>query len=256
MRFLLMLVVLALSGSSVALASSEREYVTFDLYDCGIAATSLRNCQPANVVEWKQGEAFTLGLRLRDELGNKLGDTRVKLAVLDSDGEIISDALMLWGSESVVASTNADGEVLFKHIFLPQTLSLDTRLVVMANFVGLPSSHSFSLVNLAPPQLKLVGKPIVIFPQIFPPRVHWTLTYDKVLPVGTEVTWYAVASDGISATYQLELLKNKTNRIGITADSIDVNRDLYSHNGCYTLVVRVTPPGVSPETITASRIGC
>ena len=255
MRFLMMFSVLVvLGGNSAALANTERGgNAKIDLYDDCFGATNVRECRPANVIEWHQGDAFTLGIQLHDRQGNALGDTRVTLTVVDRNDKTISDALMLWGKESVVANTNAEGQVFFRRLFFPHSFIMGARLVVTANVAGVPNSRAFSLITTTPP--RLVGAPKYYILETFPPSARWVLTYDQILRRRTSVTWYAIASDGITSTYTLEPSENRTNRVFITVGSTEVNRNLYTGK-CHTLVVRVAPVGAAKDTITSSKINC
>ena len=223
------------------------------LYDCFIAASALSQCRPANIVMWRHGQSFTLGLKISNTHGKPLPNAKVTLAVVDRDSEIIDDAIMLWGRRTVTASTDAKGQALFRYIFFPSPFLIGSNLSVVVKIAGSKHLAKFPLIRNA--AVRLVGKPNYQVIKSFPMTAVWSLTYDDMLLAATEVSWYVIASNGVTATQKLNLLERPTNRIVIRASSDNINKNIFNGE-CHTLVVNVMPPGAGKQTITASRIGC
>ena len=182
-----------------------------------------------------------------------LSHTKITLVVVGSDGKI-NDTIMQWGKQNVVAITDRTGNVLFKHLFLPGSFMMGTRLAVVAEIDGKEFSQSFPLISNAPVQL--VGKPKGIIMPTAPMQLMWYLTYDDELPTGTDVRWYAITSNGLTPEKN-NYLRNRTNNVSTASiDDDEANAQDLFNNKCFTMIVKVAPPGGTPETINAIRMSC
>lgn len=209
----------------------------------------------------------------------------VHIAICDSDGKLIEDALMMWHKPEIEAEAEQGG-VSFKKLFLTGGLPDDAKLHVAGITQDSTTDEdyiTFDIATLLPSGVGFSNGAATIM-ESYPVQYKWELVYWPRLELGDEVDWYILAAaneDGereVSEVMQTEVTSERYRILGDDTNPSLSLRALQPHDDdqdgddllrelpdCYRLVTKISREGesnssgvVEVEEIVAvgGHIGC
>ena len=193
----------------------------------------------------------------------------VHIAICDSDGKLIEDALMMWHKSEIEAEAEQGG-VSFKKLFLTGSLPADAKLHVAGITQDSTNTDedyiTFDIATLLPSGVGFSNEAATIM-ESYPMQYKWELVYWPRLEQDDVVDWYILAAGNsnsereVSKVMQTEvtsgsyrILGDDTNpSLSLRAsqpqdDDQDGDDLLRQLPDCYRLVTKISREGESDSS--------
>lgn len=202
------------------------------------------------------GRFFNLYLQIKNTNGQVMQGQDVELLILLGSNSVAPYTLMRWqthayNAESVTGTWQGE-RLIFADLFLTRDLPQNSRLAVLLRSPQRRGDvyylQTFPIASVA--AKTSLAKPLTYeVLESYPPRVKWTLNFNKSIAAASTITWYTAIEGDITNTD-----KFTTGDVASVLTIMDKPHRTYGEEiGCAVLVVKIADISSCRDTDTDCR---